>query len=245
MKKIGIICEGERDKDMIMATIDHFLNEDIHYLLIQPEPIFGADNGAGWKGVIRWCQKYSGMLYDYVNGVTPPIDLLIIQMDADVARSEKEIFCYNVITNCQGQGTEDPLNCSIAKEGLCSQILPPNSVCSGEPEDRVRYLRTVLNHYLDTDQRVNYIVTIPCDATDTWILAAFEDEYCDVEKIKYPWGIIAKRKDYHGIRIPGKKKAKKTYGLLIERVCEKWDVVKEKCPQALQFENEIRNHIYL
>ena len=100
MKKIGIVCEGERDYDMLTASIDFFLAGEVNYLWLQPNPDFGTDLGAGWKGVIHWCQEYSEFLYDYLNGMTPKVDFLIVQMDADVARSEKEIFCYNVKTNC-------------------------------------------------------------------------------------------------------------------------------------------------
>ena len=244
MKTIGIVCEGERDYDMITAAIDCFIGEEIKYLWLQPNPVFGTELGSGWKGVIHWCQEYADCLYDYLNGATPKVDLLIVQMDADVARSEKEIYCYNIKTCCEGQGNQDPLNCKFAKDKLCPQQLPPNSVCSGEPEERVKYLHGVLNPYLRKDDRVHYILTIPCDATDTWIIAAFEDEMTDIEKVDSPWNnIIALKKEYHGIRIPGKKKAKRVYGLLIEKVCEKWEIVKEKCPQALKFESDIRSVI--
>lgn len=244
MKKIGIVCEGERDYDMLTAAIDFFLDGEVNYLWLQPNPDFGTDLGAGWKGVIHWCQEYSEFLYDYLNGMTPKVDFLIVQMDADVARSEKEIFCYNVKTNCDGQGIEDPLNCSLAKKKLCPQKLPPNSACNGEPDERVKYLRDILDTYLCKDDRVKYVLTIPCDATDSWIVAAFEDQVTDIEKIDSPWkDIIARGKNYHGIRIPGKNKSKRIYKILIEKVCEKWNSVKEKCPQALKFENDVK-YIY-
>ena len=76
------------------------------------------------------------------------------------------------------------------------------------------------------------------------ILRKNQDEMTDIEKVDSPWNnIIALKKEYHGIRIPGKKKAKRVYGLLIEKVCEKWEIVKEKCPQALKFESDIRSVI--
>ena len=244
MKNIGIVCEGGRDYDMITAVIDCFLEEENNYLWLQPNPVFGTDLGAGWKGVIHWCQEYSDYLYEYLEGMTPKVDFLIVQIDADVARCEKEIYCYNLSTDCSGQGIEDPLNCSIAKNKLCPQQLPPNAVCSGEPADRVKYLQGVLNTYLCRNDKVKCVLTIPCDATDSWILAAFEDDIANIEKIDSPWyTIIARKKDYHGIRIPGKNKAKRPCSLLIEKVCDRWDVVKEKCPQALRFEKDIKQAI--
>lgn len=244
MKTIGIVCEGPTDFEMITALIAHIFNEEMSYLPIQPDDELCTDFGNGWKGVIHWCREQSEYLYDYFEGVTPKVDLLIVQIDADVARAEKEIYCYNIKTDCEGQGEQDPLNCDFAKRKLCPQQLPPNSVCSGEPEERVKYLQGILNSYLLKDDRVHYVLTIPCDATDSWVMAAFEDEMTDIEHFVDPWKKhIAKKKDYHGIRIPGKKKSLPVYRILVEKVCEKWDIVKEKCPQALKFESDIRSVI--
>lgn len=42
---------------------------------------------------------------------------------------------------------------------------------------------------------------IPFDATDTWIVAAF-DQYEDYEVLSDPWtSIIARAPQYHGIKI--------------------------------------------
>lgn len=49
-------------------------------------------------------------------------------------------------------------------------------------------------------------IVIPCDSTEAWIIAAY-DELENAENIENPWeSIIAKGKTYHSIRIPGSKK---------------------------------------
>ena len=46
-------------------------------------------------------------------------------------------------------------------------------------------------------------ITIPCDSTDAWVVAAY-DGTDDIETQEDPWKtIIAKKKTYHGIRVRG------------------------------------------
>lgn len=90
MKTIGIVCEGDRDYDMIAETILRFTGQEFKFHWLQPNPEFGTEFGAGWKGVWRWCATKSGILDHYLKGITPAVDLLIVQMDADVARCEHE-----------------------------------------------------------------------------------------------------------------------------------------------------------
>ena len=63
-----------------------------------------------------FCEKMLSDMDDCIIDVVPSIDLLIIHMDADVARCEKEIYCPNIQVDCNEQGTEDFLNCSVKKE---------------------------------------------------------------------------------------------------------------------------------
>ena len=228
---------------MIKSVIACFIEDEYHTLFLQPNQEFGTDNGNGWKGVIRWLQYHNSDLEKYLSEITPSIDLLIIQMDADVARCEKEIYCSSVTVECDGQTIEDFLNCSIIKNKRCPQSLPPNSVCDGTPTERVSFLKQFLNSILVAHAGIHYVVTIPCDATDAWIVAAFEEEMDCLEQINDPWNIISHNKYYHGIRIHGNKKSKKPYERLIDSVCEKWDFVKHKCPQAFQFEMDCKTEL--
>ncbi len=240
MITIGIVCEGDRDYDMICATITQFMGQAYHFIWIQPNPEFGTQFGNGWKGVWRWCETQSDSLNEYMRGITPQIDVLIIQMDADVARAEKEAYCTKVIVACPAQKIEHPLNCPIAINHQCIQALPPNSVCDGSVQGRVNYLTGILSELINNKDNLPVVITIPCDSTDSWILAAFEEPYPNIEAVNSPWDIITHSKTYHGIRIPGKKKSKRPYEKLIKQVCENWKTVTEKCPQSKLFEENVR-----
>lgn len=54
-------------------------------------------------------------------------------------------------------------------------------------------------------------IVIPCDSTEAWVIAAY-DEAKDAEFIEEPWiNRIAKKKYYHDIRISGNKKRVRIY----------------------------------
>ena len=245
MKTIGIVCEGDRDYDMLSNVVSNFMNEDYLFTSLQPNQEFGKQFGNGWKGVWRWCETYGISLNKYLNGITPRIDLLIIQMDADVARCEKEAYCTTIEIGCPGQHREHPLNCSISKDRNqgCRQSIPPNSACDGSVNGRVNYLTHILSEYIEADSKDVTVITIPCDSTDAWILAAFEESISDIETVSSPWEIISHKKMYHGIRIPGHDKRRRPYGQLIEQVCKNWNTVRNHCPQSRLFEDQVREKL--
>lgn len=101
----------------------------------------------------------------------------------------------------------------------------------------VEYLQNLLLSYFP-GQYIP-ICVIPCDSTDAWIVAAFDD-FEDLETIADPWNnIISKKKDYHGIRVPGHKKTKTVYDKFIPVVCQNWESVKNRCSQAAYFDHAI------
>ena len=92
MKTIGIVAEGPRDFELIAAVIDTITNEENSYQMIQPEPDMAGRFGNGWKGVWKWCETNQGSLNTYMNSLTPVLDFLVIHMDGDVERCEKEVI---------------------------------------------------------------------------------------------------------------------------------------------------------
>ena len=83
------------------------------------------------------------------------------------------------------------------------------------------------------------VITIPCDSTDAWIVASYDD-YDEIEKIEDPWrNIIAKGKQYHDVRVMGEKKRISTYSIFAEHIVDNWERVKEKCTSAKMLEQEI------
>ena len=229
MKTIGFVCEGPRDSDMLEAVIRHILCDDITPLYLQPEASLVGENGNGWKGVWTWCFKNGETLDQYMQGAIPKIDFIIIQMDGDVARKEREVHCICYSKECDKSGSVFPLKCKMEN---CPVQVP----CIHHEEG--------INGYVDHIQNIVHscfpgeympICIVPCDSTDAWIVAAYDDLE-NIESIKNPWdNIISKRKDYHGIRVPGHRKTKAVYDKLIPTVCQNWEVVKQRCPQAAVF----------
>jgi hypothetical protein len=92
MKKltIGLVAEGPTDTMLLKALIDMLLLGRHRYVEIQPKPsktgAFG-EYGGGWHGVRAWCQtlaKDSRKRKAHLQ----PLDMLIIHVDADVARDD-------------------------------------------------------------------------------------------------------------------------------------------------------------
>ena len=103
------------------------------------------------------------------------------------------------------------------------------------------HLEKMIRKWLgDSANNENVLVTIPCDSTDAWIVAAYQD--CNnVEEIENPWeNVIARKKDYHGIRIPGSKKRASVYSQLLPRLCEQWERVIEQCYSARCFDDKVK-----
>ena len=74
------------------------------YRNIQPEQDVSGAFGNGWKGVYRWCEMNSDLIPLLFSDIDPCLDLLIIQMDGDVARKEKEVHCLCAGTECEMKG---------------------------------------------------------------------------------------------------------------------------------------------
>lgn len=245
MKTIGIVAEGPRDYDLLSAVIDTITGQENSYQMIQPEPDASGQFGNGWKGVWKWCDSNKGKLNTYMHSVTPIMDFLVIHMDGDVQRCEKEVHCACQREFCDASTDINPLKCStlIANKKCCPVKLP----CENHGSDinsKAEFLRDFIKRLLDpeVDLAVSYV--IPYDATDTWIIAAF-DEYDNCESLTDPWdSIIAKTPKYHGIKIKNRPhKAKRTYEELILAVCNNWNNVIKKCPQAKRFDEDVRRYL--
>ena len=85
---IGTVVEGPTDRLVLEAVISRLLPGDHRFLPLQPQSTLG-ETGAGWKGVRRWCrqtwQSEGSSLETIIASVAPPIDLLVIHVDADIA----------------------------------------------------------------------------------------------------------------------------------------------------------------
>lgn len=240
MKNIGIVCEGPTDYVLLKGIVDFITGEDNHYLSLQPEDNLTGEYGNGWKGIWKWCTDHSEILERFMKDITPRLDMIIVQMDGDVSRKEKEVHCLCEKTECEWKGKVHPLLCGRIKQKDCPVKLP----CGTHEESiqgYISHLTQSIYSWLKCEDGI--CVVIPCDSTDAWVAAAY-DELPDIELIKDPWmSIISKGKDYHGVRIPGHKKRLGIYRQFADHVCDNWDNVKRVCISAKQFENKIKANI--
>lgn len=236
-KVIGIVSEGPTDYLVLKSVIDKISGEENRYLSLQPETDMMGRYGNGWKGVWKWC-KETAPLDVIMDSIQPRIDIIVIQMDGDVIRKEKEVHCLCESTACAEKGKEFPLYCEQAVTGRCPIEIPCNSH-SDEIDDIMNHGKEVLDETMNMPDKSRIIVTIPCDSTDAWVVAAYDDLE-NVEKIEDPWrNIIAKRKYYHDVRVRGDKKSINTYSVFAEHLVDNWDLVTDKCYSAKLLEQEI------
>lgn len=155
---------------------------------------------------------------------------------------ETEVHCLCESTACAEKGKEFPLYCKQAVAGRCPIEIPCNSH-SDEIEDTINHGKQVLDETINMPDKSRIIVTIPCDSTDAWIVAAY-DGFENIEKIEDPWrNIIAKRKYYHDVRVRGDKKSINTYNVFAEHLVDNWDLVTDKSYSAKLLEQEILGHM--
>ena len=130
-KRIGIASEGPTDILVLKKVIDKITGEDNQYLPLQPEPDMMGRYGNGWKGVWKWC-KETAPLNVLMDSIQPQIDMIVIQMDGDVVRKEKEVHCWCESTICKEKKSEVfPLYCRNTIERKCPIELP----CSNHVND--------------------------------------------------------------------------------------------------------------
>ena len=238
MMNIGIVCEGPTDYTILKEVVDRITGESNDYVQLQPEADLTGAYGNGWKGVWKWCRDNADQKDKLMKEVEPSLDFLIIQMDGDVSRKEAVTHCLCKTTECEYKGQYHPMECDGKKEirEMCPIVLP----CADHEMSVNAYISHVekligaeLKNLSDT------CIVIPCDSTESWIVAAYDEvEYA--EEVEDPWkNIIAKKKAYHEIRIPGKQKRIKTFKEFAQVVGRNWEKVTELCVSARVFEKQI------
>lgn len=236
-KNIGIVCEGPTDYILLRGLIDKITGEENRYVQLQPEDNLMGEYGNGWKGVWKWCIDHADILEKYMKDIIPQLDFLIIQMDGDVVRKEKEIHCLCSTTVCGWKGKVNPLECRKIRDNMCP-IQMPCVLHEKSVNGSIDHLTNCILDWLRYGD--DLCIAIPCDSTDSWVAAAY-DRRKDTEQIEDPWNsIISKGKSYHGIRIPGHKKRLTVYRQFVKEVCEQWEEVKRICVSAECFEKRLK-----
>lgn len=233
MKKltIGIVTEGNSDFMLLEPLINMLLKAEHDYIRLHPETKFGVRE-RGWQGVRAWCQMMTRefeKLSIFLNGAIPKLDLLVIHLDADVANA----------INCE-------YPCPPAKDS-CDAIA-----------------QSVMNWLGNPAIEEPVVLCIPAQNTEAWILAADNPQTPSayhnppekyLECLSKPDMIISnqaykphpllktRRKKENGKKVKKANKNPKDYAQLIPKVLENWEQVKLICPQAAQFEEELKEKI--
>lgn len=238
-KNIGIVCEGPTDYILLKGIIDKITGEDNLYVQLQPEDDLTGEYGNGWKGVWKWCSDHAEILERFMKDITPKLDIIVVQIDGDVARKEKEVHCLCDATACELKAKVNPLKCDRIKDNKCPVELP----CPVHDVSVTGYIDHLTDLVLSwIKKKAGMCIVVPCDSTDAWVVAAY-DKLPDTENIEDPWTtIISKRKRYHDIRIPGHKKGLRIYRQFVDTVCDSWEEVKKLCISAENFEQRIKEY---
>jgi hypothetical protein len=103
--RIALVAEGVTDYVVLRAAIASLLeNQSFDIKLLQPEEsvaFTGAGDagplGGGWKGVYKWCLQAAERGNGSVRGdpLFISYDLLILHLDADVAREDPANYPIN------------------------------------------------------------------------------------------------------------------------------------------------------
>jgi len=225
---IAFAVEGTTDFIVLKEIIGKILNNrDFVATPIQPEisalmKARPGEFGLGWSGVYRWCrqavEQSEGTISD--NPLFAAHDLLIVQLDADVA--EKKYSDGHI---------EDP----IPEAPLpCVRPCPP-------PSATTDHLRNVIAAWLGGDPLPpQMLVCTPSKSLETWILAALfpEDSVIktgDVECQSNPDNILQSKPKNRRLIASGKKIVKK-YEEFAPEIAGQWEFIKEKCTEARRFE---------
>lgn len=226
--RIGLVVEGPTDYLMLEAVINRLLSgRSATFTYMQPEYSFAFEpigtEGGGWPGVYRWCRSTAEL--NGQEGLGDNIlflnhDVLIVQVDADVARN----------SYADGHIIDD------------MQDLPCVSPCP-PVVDTVEALKRVVLRWLDaTACPPQVVICIPSQSLEAWILSGLypTDRLVQsgvIECRAAPERLLSsKPKD--GRLVSGGKKNIDVYQMRASEFADSWQLVKQFCSLAAKFEQE-------
>jgi hypothetical protein len=224
--RFALVAEGPTDKIVIGAAIRNMLGETPFILQqLQPEESLAflkLENGLGWGGVYRWCQKAAarsqGAIQEDVLFLTYKV--LILHLDAEVAEEQ-----YG------NAGIEDPVN-----DLPCVELCPP-------PSATTLRLRAVLLRWLgQTAVPLRTVLCTPSKSSEAWILCALYPSDPIVlagqtECLAQPHNRL-QAKPQKGRMVTSGKKQLAVYKLRAEEFAAAWPRVRALCTEAERFSAE-------
>lgn len=229
MYRVAIVCEGDADRAILEAVLDHYLGDYEPVAVQPPLGAFGGDSGplgAGWKGVRRWCQQEAPVGGGPLRVLLENHDLVLLQIDADVAR-------------------EPESGIALAEDARC----PPPSVLS----DPVR--AAVLTWLGIPGPPRGLVLCVPAMATETWALVGLFPESltaddapdcieCD-EDVKQRIRKLGKDFEPKLVTSQGGrlKNHARAYRAVAARITEAWPTVCVACSEAARFHEDLTRRL--
>ncbi|MCI5126704.1 MAG: hypothetical protein D3925_20055 [Candidatus Electrothrix sp. AR5] len=232
MYKIGVVCEGPTDRIIIEAILDSCMDDYIPVSIQPPHTAVGGDagiHGAGWKGIRTWCQQEAAG--GKFNGILRNIDILIIQVDADVQyESDAEV---NRPVPCPPPESGADTVRKLLLDWLALDLLPARAVFCVPAAASETWALAAL--FPDAPEIVS------CDSTSA-------DIFCiecrtDIKSLLRRLGKRFRPKLVisQGGRL---KNQSEGYDTRSNDLQDSWDTVTELCSQAARFDAELRTALH-
>ena len=231
--QVGLAAEGITDYHVIESIIESVLGERSFDLkLLQPEDSVafmgsGAAGalGGGWRGVYKWCLQASSDFERISEGpALVNLDLLIIHLDADVAK-------------------EDPANNPIAPIPALRGKLPCAQPCPSARATTDALRAVILSWLGETSTPAQIVLCTPSMNTEAWVMQLLCPNDSAVRSAT--WECFEKPER----RLPQQSlsqrftKSGKDYSSRRPGMVQGWPVAVAKLSEAARFEQEFRASI--
>ncbi len=223
--RVALVAEGPTDAIVIEAALKALLEEPFELTLLQPEAT-RQQLGAGWGGVLRWCQDFAGRGHSDLESdpTLPGFDLFIVHVDADVAEGKYGDVSVEIATLADQRGWP-PLPCKVP--------CPPPTTSADEI--RCRILAWLGLAALGS----RTVLCVPSKASEAWLTAAlFQGNHRLLRNLECNLNLEAQL-----AALPKRngrvKKSMRNYRDCERRVTGAWDAVRNRCTQADRFSNEV------
>jgi hypothetical protein len=220
--RVAFVMEGPTDYVVLRAAVRALLDgRDFEATNIWPEldENLRPQTEGGWGGVYKWCRQVleqaEGPARD--NPIFALNDMVVIQVDADVARMKYKDY-----------GIKDAPNDDLP----CEQDCPPPSATTDA-------LRAVMLGWLDeTTVPPHAVLCTPSKNIETWVLVGLFPGNGQAKKsnIECRWGLEVQLRK-HGL-MKGAKKFIDEYRANEKGIQDAWPSVREKCSEAERFSTD-------
>ncbi len=220
--RVAFVLEGPTDYFVLCAAVRALLNgRDFELTNIRPEldENLRPKTEGGWGGVYKWCRQVLEQAGDPAreNPVFAVNDLVVIQVDADVARKTYKDY-----------GIRDAPDDELAR-GTCEKCCPP-------PGATTDALRAVMLGWLnETSIPPGVVLCTPSKKIETWVLVALfpEDASARQPNVECRWdGEVRLRK--YGL-IKSHQKLIEKYQAHEKDIQNAWPKIRQKCSEAERF----------